>query len=122
LASTFLRAHWDAVAACDFFTVEVLTWTGLTRFFYVLFVIALETRRIEIAGIGGSMMPSLIAATIATAATSTTSWPSQTPSWSEVRRFTRPKSGYHNCNNGQGRSASNYLCATMAGSAPGRRK
>jgi putative transposase len=47
---TFLRAHWDAIAACDFFTVEVLTWTGLTRF-YVLFVIALETRRIEIAGI-----------------------------------------------------------------------
>jgi putative transposase len=46
----FLRAHWDAIAACDFFTVEVLTWTGLTRF-YVLFVIALETRRVEIAGI-----------------------------------------------------------------------
>jgi hypothetical protein len=47
---TFLRSHWDAIAACDFFTVEVLTWTGLTRF-YVLFVIALETRRVEIAGI-----------------------------------------------------------------------
>jgi hypothetical protein len=38
--------HWDAIAACDFFTVVVLTWTGLTRF-YVLFVIALETRRVE---------------------------------------------------------------------------
>jgi transposase InsO family protein len=47
---TFLRSHWAAIAACDFFTVEVLTWTGLTRF-YVLFVIALETRRVEIAGI-----------------------------------------------------------------------
>lgn len=46
----FLRAHWDAIAACDFFTVEVLTWTGITRF-YVMFVIALQTRRIEIAGI-----------------------------------------------------------------------
>jgi hypothetical protein len=31
-------------------TVEVLTWTGLTRF-YVLFVTAFETRRVEIAGI-----------------------------------------------------------------------
>jgi hypothetical protein len=40
----------DAIAACDFFTVDVLTWTGLTRF-YVLFVVALETRRVEIAGI-----------------------------------------------------------------------
>jgi hypothetical protein len=47
---TFLRSHWDPIAVCDFFTVEVLTWTGLTRF-YVLFVIALETRRVEIAGI-----------------------------------------------------------------------
>jgi putative transposase len=46
----FLRAHWDAIAACDFFTVEVLTWTGITRF-YVMFVIELQTRRIEVAGI-----------------------------------------------------------------------
>jgi putative transposase len=46
----FLRAHWDAIAACDFFTVDVLTWTGITRF-YVMFVIALQTRRVEIAGI-----------------------------------------------------------------------
>jgi putative transposase len=42
--------HWPAIAACDFFTVEALTWSGLTRF-YVLFVIALQTRRVEIAGI-----------------------------------------------------------------------
>jgi hypothetical protein len=46
----FLRAHWDAITACDFFTIEVLTWTGITRF-YVMFVIALQTRRVEIAGI-----------------------------------------------------------------------
>jgi transposase InsO family protein len=47
---TFLRSHWDAIAACDFFTVEVLTLAGLKRF-HVLFVIALEARRVEIAGI-----------------------------------------------------------------------
>ena len=46
----FLRAHWDAIAACDFFTVEALTWSGLTRF-YVMVVIALQTRRVEITGI-----------------------------------------------------------------------
>lgn len=28
---TFLAAHWDGLAAADFFTVEVLTLTGLTR-------------------------------------------------------------------------------------------
>ena len=48
--STFLKAHWGAVAATDFFTVEVLTARGLIRYF-VLFVIDLETRRVEIAGI-----------------------------------------------------------------------
>jgi hypothetical protein len=26
---TFLAAHWDGLAAADFFTVEVLTWRGL---------------------------------------------------------------------------------------------
>jgi putative transposase len=46
----FLRAHWPAIAACDFFTVEALTWSGLTCF-YVMVVIALQTRRVEIAGI-----------------------------------------------------------------------
>ena len=48
--STFLRAHWGAIAATDFFTVEVLTRHGLVRYF-VLFVIDLKTRRVEIAGI-----------------------------------------------------------------------
>jgi transposase InsO family protein len=47
---TFLRAHWGAIAATDFFTVEVVTWRGLVRYF-VLFVIDLKSRRVEIAGI-----------------------------------------------------------------------
>jgi putative transposase len=47
---TFLRAHWQAIAAADFFTVEVLTLHGLTRYL-VFFVIELKTRRVEIAGI-----------------------------------------------------------------------
>jgi hypothetical protein len=46
----FLKAHWDVLAAADFFTVDVWTRTGLTRF-AVLFIIELSTRRIEIAGI-----------------------------------------------------------------------
>ena len=46
----FLQAHWDGLAACDFFTVEVLTLAGLRRYL-VFFVIALPTRRVTIAGI-----------------------------------------------------------------------
>jgi len=45
-----LAAHWDAIAAADFFTVEVLTACGLVRYF-VFCVVRLETRRVEIAGI-----------------------------------------------------------------------
>ena len=48
--ATFLKAHWGAVAATDFFTAEVLTASGLIRYF-VLFVIDLKTGRVEIAGI-----------------------------------------------------------------------
>jgi transposase InsO family protein len=48
--NTFLRAHWGAIAATDFFSVEALTWRGLVRYF-VLFAIDLKTRRVEIAGI-----------------------------------------------------------------------
>lgn len=48
--STFLKAHWGAIAATDFFSVEVLTRTGLVRYF-VLFIIELQTRRVEVAGI-----------------------------------------------------------------------
>ncbi len=47
---TFQRAHWEGMTATDLFTVEVLTLRGLERFF-VLFVIELKTRRVEIAGI-----------------------------------------------------------------------
>jgi hypothetical protein len=46
--STFLRAHRGAIAATDFFSIEVLTWSGLVRHL-VLFVIDLKTRRVEIA-------------------------------------------------------------------------
>ena len=48
--SDFLRAHWGAIAAMDFFTVEVLTLGGLVRH-HVLFVIDLATRRVEICGV-----------------------------------------------------------------------
>ena len=47
---TFLLAHWAGLAAADFFTVEVLTLAGLKRYL-VFFVIELETRRVQIAGI-----------------------------------------------------------------------
>jgi len=46
----FLKAHWDVLAAADFFTVDVWTAMGLTRY-VVLFVIELATRRVHIAGI-----------------------------------------------------------------------
>jgi hypothetical protein len=48
--STFLRALWGAIAATDFFTVEVLTLVGLVRY-HVLFVIDLASRRVHVAGI-----------------------------------------------------------------------
>jgi transposase InsO family protein len=47
---TFLAAHWDGLAAADFFTVEVLTLCGLVRY-VVFFVMMLKTRTVEIAGI-----------------------------------------------------------------------
>ncbi len=47
---TFLRVHWDSIAATDFFTVEVWTRSGL-RTFYVLFVMELRTRKVKIAGV-----------------------------------------------------------------------
>ena len=46
---TFLAAHWDSIAAADFTTVEVWTRPGLVTF-YILVVMHLKTRRIEIAG------------------------------------------------------------------------
>jgi HTH-like domain len=47
---TFLKAHLGAIAAADFFSVEVLTFAGIVRY-QVLFVIDLATRRVQIAGI-----------------------------------------------------------------------
>ena len=47
---TFLKSHWGAIAATDFFSVDVLTPKGLVRYL-VLFVIDLKTRTVEIAGI-----------------------------------------------------------------------
>jgi putative transposase len=46
----FLKMHWEAFAATDFFTVEVATWHGLVTY-YILFVRELATRRVHIAGI-----------------------------------------------------------------------
>ncbi len=48
--SKFLKAHWEAIAAADFFTVEVLTSVGLIRY-AVFFVIDLATRKVEIVGL-----------------------------------------------------------------------
>ncbi|MFT7541694.1 MAG: putative transposase [Gammaproteobacteria bacterium] len=47
---TFIKAHWGQVAATDFLSVEVWTARGLITD-YVLFVIDLKSRRIDIAGI-----------------------------------------------------------------------
>ncbi|HEY5871355.1 MAG TPA: helix-turn-helix domain-containing protein [Candidatus Tectomicrobia bacterium] len=46
----FLKTHWDVLAATDFFTVEVATWHGVVTY-YVLVVLEVATRRVEIAGI-----------------------------------------------------------------------
>ncbi len=55
----FLAAHWEQIAAADFFTVEFMTLRGMVRY-SVLFVIRLSTRKVEIAGIapdpGGEWM------------------------------------------------------------------
>ena len=47
--STFLKAHWDVLAAIDFTTIEVWTKGGLVTY-YLLFVIELKTRRVHFAG------------------------------------------------------------------------
>ena len=47
---TFLKAHWEVMAATDFFTVEVWTPRGLVTH-YVLFIIHLSTRSVHIAGV-----------------------------------------------------------------------
>jgi putative transposase len=46
----FLKLHWEVLAATDFFTVEVATWHGLVTY-YVVVVMELATRRVQVAGI-----------------------------------------------------------------------
>ncbi len=47
--STFLKSHWDILAAIDFTKVEVWTKSGLVTF-YLLFVMELKTGRVHFAG------------------------------------------------------------------------
>jgi len=47
--STFLKAHWDALAAIDFTTVEIWKKSGLVTL-YLLFVMELKTRRVQFVG------------------------------------------------------------------------
>jgi putative transposase len=47
----FMKAHWESLSACDFFSVDVLGLGGTVRYL-VFFVIVLKTRAVEIAGIG----------------------------------------------------------------------
>jgi transposase InsO family protein len=46
---TFIKAHWDVLAAIDFTTVEVWTPRGLLTF-YLLFAMELATRRVRFLG------------------------------------------------------------------------
>ena len=46
----FIKTHWESLSAVDFFTTEIYTIKGLTRYM-VLVVIDYATRKVEIAGI-----------------------------------------------------------------------
>jgi len=46
----FIKSHWQSLTAIDFFTSEIYTLKGLTRYM-VLVVIDYSTRKVEIAGI-----------------------------------------------------------------------
>jgi len=46
---TFMRAHWPALLAADFFTTEVWTHCGLLTY-YTAFVIELHSRRVHVIG------------------------------------------------------------------------
>ncbi len=48
--STFIKAHFEVLAASDLFAVEVLTFKGLVRYM-VFFVMDLSSRRVYVAGI-----------------------------------------------------------------------
>ena len=49
----FLKTHWNVLAACDFFSIELFTPKGLVQCM-VLFAINLATRKVEILGIKSS--------------------------------------------------------------------
>ncbi|MEP6651893.1 MAG: integrase core domain-containing protein [Myxococcales bacterium] len=57
--NTFIKAHLGAIAGMDFFTIDVISLTGLVRY-HVLFVAELKSRLVEIVGIardpGGDWM------------------------------------------------------------------
>jgi putative transposase len=46
---TFIKSHWDVLAAIDFTTIEVWTKGGLVTY-YLLFVMDVATRRVHFAG------------------------------------------------------------------------
>jgi putative transposase len=48
--ATFIKRHQNVIAACDFFTTEVITPAGLVTY-YVLFFIHHSSRKVHIAGI-----------------------------------------------------------------------
>jgi hypothetical protein len=48
--TTFIKAHLGAIAAADFFTVEVASLAGLIRY-HIFFFIDIASRKVEIAGI-----------------------------------------------------------------------
>lgn len=48
--TTFIKAHFESLAACDFFSVEAWTTKGLKRFM-VFFVVDVSTRKVQIAGV-----------------------------------------------------------------------
>ena len=48
--SKFIKTHQNVIAACDFFTTEVITPVGLITY-YVLFFIHLGSRKVHLAGI-----------------------------------------------------------------------
>jgi putative transposase len=52
--ATFLKAHWDVLAAIDFTTLEVWTKGGLVTF-YLLLVMELKTRRVHLAACTSSL-------------------------------------------------------------------
>lgn len=54
-----MKSHFGAIAATDFFSVAVLTRAGLVRYL-VLFVIDLETRRVQIANISAQRCGQLL--------------------------------------------------------------